>query len=570
METKYKLSVSKKNKDCSTRSKDKENVSLLNSDGPNLCQKLTSHRWKMAYILCVMTLLIFCLKNCMSMALVCIQGGNCHRLIDSNRTEFEKNCLDELNIDTSFNDTLISQNSVVNDRNNNREGKIDSEEKDRSNVNVSYITKVPISADEKGQILASFFYGYSISPFISSYLFNRFGLKRIVSASMILNVGLIFVTPSLLMYDITLTCVSRAIVGFLSWIPISAAPSIWSHWAPHDELASLSILTFTGISSGNVFTSFASGVLCSIPIKDSWMLIFYLFGGIEIMWLLIWQVFVYEQPCDHPTISSSELEYIEQHRKSNFGKFEKQIKKEHDNKRACSNSDLSNKYYTLSRSVVLDENYMKVDKKKETPWKSILTSKPVYALMIAFTAYNWTINCMAQFIPFLLHQKLGFNVQTTATLWGVQFSCRLVAGLIFAFVIDYITTHQWISITTLRKICHSIGLGMHGILMLILAFFELTPTYSVILVCVAGFFHGANTPRLNHIDLSPKFVDTLISLTGIVSNLIGYILSTVILAILTDNDKWTEALVLTGGVSVFGAVVYISYGSGEKQSWDEN
>ena len=52
-----------------------ENSCLLpNEEKPSIWRILTSLRWRLALITSLMTLLLFCLKNCMAMTLVCMEA----------------------------------------------------------------------------------------------------------------------------------------------------------------------------------------------------------------------------------------------------------------------------------------------------------------------------------------------------------------------------------------------------------------------------------------------------------------------------------------------------------------
>ena len=60
----------------SKREENSELKCLLGDYRSSLCDKLKSHRWKLGYICSVMTLMLFCLKNCMAMTLVCISAND--------------------------------------------------------------------------------------------------------------------------------------------------------------------------------------------------------------------------------------------------------------------------------------------------------------------------------------------------------------------------------------------------------------------------------------------------------------------------------------------------------------
>lgn len=51
-----------------------------------------------------------------------------------------------------------------------------------------------------------------------------------------------------------------------------------------------------------------SGVL--IESTKSWASVFYLFGGIGVLWYILWQLLCYNGPESHPFISDEEKQYL--------------------------------------------------------------------------------------------------------------------------------------------------------------------------------------------------------------------------------------------------------------------
>jgi ACS family sodium-dependent inorganic phosphate cotransporter-like MFS transporter 5 len=42
-----------------------------------------------------------------------------------------------------------------------------------------------------------------------------------------------------------------------------------------------------------------------------WPSVFYVIGGFSLVWFVLWAVFMYDRPSDHPRISPDEKHYIE-------------------------------------------------------------------------------------------------------------------------------------------------------------------------------------------------------------------------------------------------------------------
>lgn len=66
---------------------------------------------------------------------------------------------------------------------------------------------------------------------------------------------------------------------------------------------------FTGGPLGNVIAFPVAGWISAS--KIGWPLVFYLYGGIGVVWSIIWFIVGSDSPAKHNTISAAEREYIE-------------------------------------------------------------------------------------------------------------------------------------------------------------------------------------------------------------------------------------------------------------------
>lgn len=65
----------------------------------------------------------------------------------------------------------------------------------------------------------------------------------------------------------------------------------------------------SGVPIGNICANLFSGfIMSSIP--ENWPNVFYSFGTIALVWLVIWLSIVYNDPLSHPYISAEECKYL--------------------------------------------------------------------------------------------------------------------------------------------------------------------------------------------------------------------------------------------------------------------
>ena len=68
------------------------------------------------------------------------------------------------------------------------------------------------------------------------------------------------------------------------------------------------------MQAGTVVAMSVGGWLCSITFLGGWPSVFYIFGGLGVIWGIPWFLLVHDLPEQHPRISFSELQYILEHR----------------------------------------------------------------------------------------------------------------------------------------------------------------------------------------------------------------------------------------------------------------
>lgn len=70
-------------------------------------------------------------------------------------------------------------------------------------------------------------------------------------------------------------------------------------------------LTDSGAQFGTAATMVVSGYLIHGGVMGGWPSVFYVMGGISLVWFVFWTMFIYNKPTEHPRISKEELNYIE-------------------------------------------------------------------------------------------------------------------------------------------------------------------------------------------------------------------------------------------------------------------
>lgn len=174
--------------------------------------------------------------------------------------------------------------------------------------------------------------------------------------------------------------VIRVLQGLCEGVTFPCIHDIWLYWAPSTERSRMASIAYAGMLVGNVISMPISALLAT---SLGWESIFYVFGllffvfyvnnrpqrfiyegGLGVLWHISWVVIVKSSPDKDRFISKDELAYIQ------------------------------------SNTSDADE------KLKIIPWKSLLSSKPVYAITASHTTDNWGFYTLLTQMPSFLTGSL--------------------------------------------------------------------------------------------------------------------------------------------------------------------
>ncbi|KAE9412221.1 hypothetical protein Angca_010168, partial [Angiostrongylus cantonensis] len=153
-----------------------------------------------------------------------------------------------------------------------------------------------------------------------------------------------------------------------------AMHTMWSVWGPPLELSVLTGVTYAGAQIGNVFVLPLSGFLCQFGFDGGWPSIFYTLGILGVVWCIFWIYMVSDRPSNHPRISEVEKQYIITAIEESVGKH--------------------------------------TGKHPPTPWKSIITSRAVWACWFGHFAGDWGAYTMLVSLPSYLKDVLGLDLSS--------------------------------------------------------------------------------------------------------------------------------------------------------------
>ncbi|KAG5881494.1 hypothetical protein JTB14_029159 [Gonioctena quinquepunctata] len=388
---------------------------------------------------------------------------------------------------------------------------------------------------KKNVMLSSFFWGYVCLQIGAGQLAKNYGPKRFMSGAALIGSLFCLLVPvfgSWFGYGGVIAC--RVITGLTQGFLFPCIHNLISAWTPVQDRAKIGSFTYAGGPLGNVISLPVAGLISNSSL--GWPMVFYIYGVLGMIWAVIFYFIGSDSPSEHKTITMQERRYIE-----------------------CG---------------IPNENKEEVP----TPWKSISTSLPFWAILIAHCGQNLGFWTLLTEIPSYMKNILNFEIASNSFLSSLPYLAMWLFSLIMSPIADYLIVKNLVSVGTSRKIFNSIGLFVPALTLVTLTFVEETHYILavVILTLGVGFNSGVYSGyNVNHIDLSPIHAGTLMGITNSISNLfslIGPLVVDIVTAITgykeTEKSLWAIVFGVTSAVYVASGLFFNAFASGEVQPWN--
>ncbi|KAL2725286.1 vesicular glutamate transporter 22 isoform X3 [Vespula squamosa] len=381
----------------------------------------------------------------------------------------------------------------------------------------------------KGLVLSSFFYGYLSTQLLGGWLAARIGGKRVFGLGIAATALFTIITPPLVRASVYILIVLRIVEGICEGVTYPCIHAIWANWAPPLERSKLATLAFSGSFLGTVFAMPISGIMAE---HLGWSSVFYVFGAVGLIWFVTWWILVKDNPADDPRISQAELEYIQS-------------------------------------SIGITANRMKI----KHPWKAMLSSPPVWAIVAAHFSENWGFYTMLTQLPTFMKDVLKSELEATGFMSALPYLAMTIVVQFSGQLADYLRTKELLTTTQVRKIFNCGAFIFQTIFMTSTAFVS-TTVGAVICITIAVGLGGFAWSGfgVNHLDIAPKHASVLMGIGNTIATLPG-VVSPIITGYIVQNKsatEWRTVFIIAGSVYLIGAIIYGIFASGEKQSWADD
>ena len=392
---------------------------------------------------------------------------------------------------------------------------------DRVNISVAVIAmqeEFGWSETRKGMVLSSFFVGYMLFMAPSGWLANRYGGKTILGLAVCWWSLWTVLTPPAASLSFGALIAARIAMGLGEAAMFPAVYNLYGRWVPVAERSRAVALLIGGIPLGTMFAVLTTGW---IVLNFGWPVVFYAFGGVGVIWTVVWFRRAYNSPGEHPTMSAAERRLLEA---------------------AAGTAPV----------------------KPDLPWRAILSSTAVWALIVNHFCSNWLFYMLLAWLPSYFKTQLHISIATAGIYSAGPWLAMLVGGNLGGIVADRLV-RRGVDLTLVRK-----GMQVSALLgsaaCMLAARDVTTPGMALGLMCGAlGLLALSWSGFLpNHLEIAPRHADILMGITNTAGTVPGIVGIAITGWMVDVSGTYTSAFALAAGINIFGACVWLLFGTAKR------
>ncbi|XP_065208493.1 vesicular glutamate transporter 3-like isoform X2 [Planococcus citri] len=375
-----------------------------------------------------------------------------------------------------------------------------------------------------GVVLSIFYYG-GLFSFLFGSVVGKIGGARSCALSMLLSGSLTMLQPLSLHYGFYTFLACRLINGLPESLAMVSILEVCSKWVPENEKSKLMSFTVNGL---NVGAAVVHSLCAFLADRWGWPMIFYGTGALSITMSIICFILVKNRPTDDKWISEKEVAYIQQGIKG------------------------------TSKGKVVHA------------YKRILLSLPVWAILSSRFTLMWISTILITNLPLYVKDLTQKSITQVGMMSSLPTAISIFVIPICGILMDFIKKSFKMSATTLYKTLISGAFLFNSALFLCsiaLSNFTVSMVSFVLIMMSQSIINLSS--QIVTISIAPNSSSVIAALGMFAFNL-SSILSRSITGFMIKNhsvEEWNNCFILTSGVSLFGAIFFLLFGSSEVQSW---
>ncbi|KAK0582324.1 hypothetical protein LWI29_024190 [Acer saccharum] len=400
--------------------------------------------------------------------------------------------------------------------------------------------KAGVNQSSKGTILSTFYYGYACSQVPGGWAAQRIGGRKVLLLSFVLWSSTCFLVP-LDPNRVFLLVLARLLVGVAQGFIFPSIHTVLAQWVPPHERSRSVSLTTSGMYLGAAMGMLALPSLVKFKGPQS---VFVAEAALGAMWSLLWFKYASDPPrSEHPKATAA-----------GFGESLLPLKGNQKTKM---------------------ENGGSASRTAKIPWKKILLSLPVWAIVVNNFTFHYALYVLMNWLPTYFEQGLKLSLQEMGSSKMLPYLNMFIFSNIGGVVADHLITKRIMSVTKTRKFLNTIGFIVASLALMALPLFR-TSSGAVFCSSLAlGFLAlGRAGFAVNHMDIAPRYAGIVMGVSNTAGTLAGIIgvdltgklleAATTASSGLSSPESWRVVFFIPGLLCILSSFIFLIFSTGER------
>lgn len=221
------------------------------------------------------------------------------------------------------------------------------------------------------------------------------------------------------------------------------------------------------------------------------------------------------------------------------------------------------------------DSISKVPSSVNIPWMKILTSLPVWAIVVNNFTFHYALYVLMNWLPTYFELGLQLSLQDMGSSKMLPYLNMFVFSNIGGVVADYFITRRILSVTMTRKFLNTVGFLVASLALAVIPSFR-TSSGAVFCSSVAlGFLAlGRAGFAVNHMDVAPRYAGIVMGVSntaGTLAGIVGVDLTGKLLEAakaansdLSSPESWRAVFLIPGFLCCFSALIFLLFSTGER------
>jgi sugar phosphate permease len=365
-----------------------------------------------------------------------------------------------------------------------------------------------------GVIFSAFVCAYALFQVPGGWLGDRFGPRKVLTGIMTYRAVIAVLTTKGMGFSSF--CTARFLLGVGEAGAFPTATRAMQMWFPRQERGLVQGVSHAASRFG---AAVGPPLAVMIMIHYGWRVVFYVIGGISLLWSLVFSILYRNSPEEHKQVSQSELALI----------------------RGVAESG--------------ESSPARVPKRPTVPWKILLKHPNMWALMCGYFTYLYSLWIFLSWLPSYLVSYRGF----TLLKMGAYASLPLGAGVLGDAVGGWLTDFLLVKTRNVKLARRSVAImGMLGCVVLILPAALTANPYTAV-YCLTGAMFFLETiigpSWAVPMDIGGEYSGTVSGMMNM-GGQIGGALSPTVFGILVARGSWVAPFVVAACLLLIGAGIW--------------